>query len=208
MAAQDEHKLIPGTTLVSVDIETTGGKFSNKVMAVGFAIGDKQGNIYELKQFNLEFSNEDFSKKCFEEFWVKYPEQILELKKNALPQAQGWTKICEYIDGLEQKYSKLKFVTDNASFDHAFINYNLERYCDRLPMRYSSTGKYRSVVAPDDMLAMIPDQTLEKLMAHLNKKYPHDHNPVNDAVNIYHQYVYALKIKDAISNTSWPIGEL
>lgn len=187
--------LINTMSIVSVDIETTGSKFANKVISVGFAIGDDKGNIISLKQFNLEFDNNDFEKRCYDEFWSKHLDKLAELKQHAVPQPKGWNAINDYINDME-KLGKVKFVSDNASFDLAFINYNLERYCDRTPMRYSSSGRYRAVVAPDDMLNMLSDEKNKELTRLLNEKYPPNHNPVNDAINIYYQYIIARIIKN------------
>lgn len=187
---------------VSVDIEKAGCMFKYPIVSIGFVVGHKK-EIYEKKRFNIgvnwkkESDGGDFEDRCYDEFWSKQPQNIInECKDNALKAERQWVLIGEWIDQLEKTYPspeyEICFLTDNASFDIASIDYELEKYTGRKPMRYSSDGKYRSVKSADDMLDMLDEDSKDVAYYKINEDAIHDHNPVNDAHYIYLQYYYAL----------------
>lgn len=187
---------------VAVDIEKSGCMFKYPIVSIGFVVGHKK-EIYEKKRFNIQVNWEkesnggDFEDRCYDEFWSKQPQNIIdECIDNALSAEQQYPLLAEWINQLETTYPspeyKISFLTDNASFDIASIDYGLEKYLNRKPMRYSSTGKYRSIISADDMLYMLNDENKKKAYFEINKDVVHDHNPVNDAHFVYLQYYYAL----------------
>ncbi len=189
---------------VAVDIEKTGTKMIKyPVVSVGFVVASYY-EVLERKRFNLKVNwtseNEggDFEHRCLVEFWNKLPDDVINgCKENVLSQEEGWNEIANWINNLEVLYPEdkytIKFLTDNASFDIATIDYNLEKYVNRNPMRYSLAGKYRSVISADDMLDMTSPKYVEAVNEYLNtvEDAQHTHNPVNDAYNIFLQYFYA-----------------
>lgn len=195
------------TIFVAHDIEKTGSFISsNPVISVGFYLGDENGNEIDKRRFNLEVNwpdengnYNDFESRCWNEFWSKQDSNIIEdCKKDCKDQKTSWIEIKDFINDLEKKYTKIKFLTDNASFDTATIDYNLEKYTGRAPMRYSTSGKYRSVISSDDMLDMLPEDKFNKVMENIKSKAVHDHNPVNDAKFIYLMYIEAMKYKNLL----------
>lgn len=195
------------TAYISHDIEKTGSfLISNPVISVGFYVGDENGNELETKRFNLEVNwpkedekenYGDFERRCWIEFWSKQDKSVIEdCKINTKSQDQSWNDIRDYIDNLEKKYAKIKFLTDNVSFDTANIDYNLEKYTKRAPMKHPTTGKYRSVISADDMLDMLPENKFNEVMTIIKNNTTHDHNPVNDAKFIYLMYIEAMKYKN------------
>lgn len=194
---------MPKTICVAVDIEKCGALYIHPVVSVGFYVADSEnGQELSRHRFNIKVSWPDgrtfgdFEARCWIDFWSKQPVEIIEgCKENALPPEQAWKQIGKFIDSLEKSYpnDNIKFLSDNPSFDIANIDYNLEKYTGRSPMRYSSTGKYRSVVAADDMFDMIPKTQKSIAMEEINSVVSHDHNPVNDAHHIFLQYFHAKK---------------
>lgn len=191
---------------VSVDIEKAGCMFKYPIISIGFVVGHKE-EINERIRFNIkvvwksEKDGGDFEDKCIKEFWSKQKNEIINgCKENALPPKEAWILIEKWINELETKYPidkyKICFLTDNASFDIASIDYELEKYRDRPPMRYSSDGKYRSVYSADDMLSVLNDVDKVKVYKKIDNIVKHDHNPVNDAYHIYLQYYYALQLSN------------
>ena len=63
-------------------------------------------------------------------------------------------------------------------------------------MRYSSKGKYRSVISADDMLDTVYDKHKQAIDEYINKRAIHDHDPINDAHHIYLQYIQAMYYKE------------
>lgn len=203
-----ENKQVPDAVYVAVDIEKTGSSFTkHKVMSVGFFVGDRNGKCLETKRVNLDvkFPSEgnfgDFEERCWQEFWSKLDSKIIDiLTTDQVSQQEGWNQVAKFIDGLEEKYpnTKIKFLTNNTSFDIANIDYNLEVYCSRLPMRYSSKGKYRSVISADDMLEMLPNSLYSAARQRIHSVVKHDHDPINDAHSIYLQYIEAILYKERL----------
>jgi DNA polymerase III epsilon subunit-like protein len=140
------------TTYIAVDIEATGASYKkHKVLSVGFVVGDGTV-VLERKRFNVLAlwkpveEGGDFEARCINEFWSKMDEKTKEeCKRDAVEDFVAWKAIEGWLNEMEHKYEKIEFLTDNASFDIARIDYCLDKYCDRLPMRFSTTGKYRAI---------------------------------------------------------------
>jgi len=202
------------TIFVAVDIEKCGPLLiAHKVVSVGICIGDGSKNIIERKKFNLKVKwwviNDDdvllpyftdygdFEEGCLKQFWSKLNASVLEAcytNPEPLEQTDGWHAIAEYIDSLETTYQghQIKFLTDNGEFDIGNINYNLEKYVDRKPMRYSTTGEFRSVINTKGMLKMIPPKERTDIIKQCEQEASHNHDCVSDAENIYLQYIKAV----------------
>jgi hypothetical protein len=201
------------TILVSVDIEKAGCLIAkHPVISVGFSVGDTNGRLFSQRKFNVSvnwFQKDsegnvtnygDFEKRCVDEFWSKLPQSTIEkclTNPEPLPAESAWIAIGAWIDFLEELYPigeyEIKFVSDNPSFDIGNIDYCLERYAGRIPMRYTSKGKYRSIVTSDDMLYMLPTKALVEAKERIDNQVTHDHDCVNDSYNIMLQYVEVLR---------------
>ncbi len=200
------------TIIVAVDIEKTGALYAHPVNSVGFYIAPEVEIPCKLDKSEIEIfkwnmsvnwptvengvdNYGDFEARCWDEFWVKHPEAVMRCLTNPVPVSQktAWNEIAKMIDSLEEKYPedkyKVKFISDNASFDIANIDYNLEKYANRHPMRYSSKGKYRSIMAQDDMFDTLPEDVKTVQLAIIDREVKHDHDPVNDAHFHYLMYI-------------------
>lgn len=191
---------------VAFDIEKTGClNYTHPIVSIGYVVGDSKGNLFEKKKINLLVKwpqcdlkgincYGDFEPRCWDEFWSKRPSELLKaLQQNALSQEEGLKQFAEFLNSLELKYESIVFLSDNASFDIAALDVNLERYAKRNPLRYSTTGKYRSLLPPDDLFETLSVEQQNEL----SKKYitpfvVHDHDPSNDAEFIYRQYIAYL----------------
>lgn len=196
----------PNVVLVGVDIEKTGSfLIQNPTMSVGFYLTDLDGTELLKRKFNIRVqwptqdSFGDFEPRCWTEFWSKQPDEIRDAclhKPEADAPEKVWLEIAAFIDSLEVHFptSKVVFLSDNASFDVASIDYALEKYAKRAPMRYSTSGKYRSIKAADDMLDMLPVRARKQADQEIHARASHTHDCVEDAKFIVMQYVYAMKV--------------
>ncbi len=202
---------------VAVDIEKTGCFINNnKVVSVGFYVGNTDGAELKTLQVNFAVSwpskhsvtnqitnYRDFEERCWTEFWEAKisPEIVNSFLVDTYEYKDGWTAVNNFLNELETSYPedqyKIVFLTDNASFDVASIDSNLEKYVGRKPMRYSGSGRYRSIYSADDMFDMLPSDIKTTETARINGIVTADHNPVNDAHYIYEMYMSVLAHKPA-----------
>jgi len=195
--------------LVAVDIEKTGHLLTrHPVVSFGLVVGELDGKILERLKVNFKVKwpqeNEtenkgdlhDFEERCWTEFWLPNLEKFqpnCTSNPDPISQAEGWSKIANFINELETKYKnrKIVFLSDNPSFDVANIDYYLEFYANRAPMRYTTGLKYRSIQDPTEQLRIHPRK--EEIIEEAKQRCQHDHDPVKDAENIYWQYVVLKK---------------
>lgn len=194
-------------TYVAFDIEKAGClNLTHPIVSIGYAVGTAEGKLYYKGKFNLKvqwpniatdgtvINYGDFEPRCWNEFWSKRPaELIAKLTENAKSQLEGMSAFATFLGELEAKHGTLVFLSDNASYDIATLDVNLERYVSRKPLRYSSTGQYRSLLPADDLLETLPvDKQAELVTKWITPFNTHDHDPANDAEVIYRQYVAYL----------------
>ena len=105
-------------------------------------------------------------------------------------------EIQNYLDGLETKYPnmKIKIVSDNPCFDLGKVDWLLDHYTDRLGVRYSFNGAYRSVEDPTEQLKPIPESWIVPY-----KLPPHTHDPVDDARHIGYLWFQARDTAEKLS---------
>lgn len=204
---------------VAFDIEKTGSLFSHPINSIGVCVGDDQAVLQKFRiNIDVKWPDRllvtggtenallvrdygDFEPRCWEEFWSKQPDSLIALLRfQAQPAEDAAKRFRTWLDGLEEQYPakthKLVFLSDNASFDIASLDHFLEQFTGRIPLRYSTAGKYRSLKAPDDMLAMLPDDFVKwAIKEQIDPLVHHDHDPANDAEHIYRQYLLALKYR-------------
>lgn len=199
--------------LIGVDIEKAGDSMIRyPVVSLGITVTDINGKV--LEQFKINFTVKwfdkngfgDFEPRCVNEYWTRKvtPKVLESCRTDSVVPAFGWSKLNDYLLALEQRYPenthKIVFLSDNASYDIANIDYNLDKYLQRNAMRYSFTGKYRSVKAADDMLDMASKKYVKEAYERIKSVVLHDHDPVNDAHFICLQYVEAMRYKHLIES--------
>jgi hypothetical protein len=200
------------TLIICYDIEKTGDSIDSAINAIGIVVGyEDTGEILQTLRLNLQvdwplihsatgkvITYGSFDRRCWDEFWSK---QSAEFRKSIYVDAQNqtisWREIRRFIDDLEDKYpnDKIKFVSDNPSFDTAALDFFVHRYVDRIPFRYAKTGKYRALMNPNDMMRTFPEDVKSRIVELAANKAAHDHNPLNDALNIFWRYYYVRKAR-------------
>ena len=202
---------------VAVDIERTGPFLvRNKTNSIGFFVGNDRGDPIIQKKVNIEVqwpdgkTLGDFEPTCWHEFWAKQPEEVLNgCKKFAIPIDSAFVEVAQFLQDLERAFPEdcfeIIFLTDNPSFDIANIDFGLEMYAKRKPMRFSSTsGEYRSIIVVDDLLFFMPDESQESFWLNVSSKMKNRlaHDALSDAEKIYRTYIEAVERKQVKGNCS------
>lgn len=150
----------------------------------------------------------DFSKKCWDEFWYKAwytrgQPLIKRLTDGAVDHNEGIAKIRDLLDEYMTKYPedkyKIVFLSDNAAFDIAFIDYWLHRLFNRR-LRVSRSGRFMPLKAADDMADMLPESYVKRRLSEFGVN--HDHDPMHDAEVVLFQHYIALEAKDRIEKSN------
>lgn len=201
---------------VAVDIEKTGSQLlAHKIISIGLCVGNETGEILERKRIDLQvkwFTQDDygdFEPNCVDEFWDSRPElRPLFDHPGALPQATGILQFADWIDNLEERFPhpayKIKFVSDNPSFDIATLDLACEIHAARRPIRYSARQypdargtrhQYRAIEVPWKLLDAFPEVEVNREVARIKETLTKKHDPVQDAEFIYRLYMLGLRLK-------------
>lgn len=206
----------PIQILVACDIEKTGAHLTkHPVVSVGFVVGDTSGKLLESLKVNFkvqwplyEYNDKvinprtdkptwygDFEERCWNEFWTSEqgPPRSMFMTPTPVDQVSGWSLVNKFLYNLELKYPYpyycIRFISDNPSFDIGNIDYNLATHCDRMPMRYTTYGFYRSIVNPSDIIRGLSQKERDEITKKIAPQINHNHDSVNDAHAHYIRYI-------------------
>jgi hypothetical protein len=176
------------TVYVAFDIEAGGSGYQHPVIAVGVChgtVGD-----YKRKRWCIRFNANTFEKRCVDEFWSKNQNILGIIEREAMDEDVAWKEIADFIDSLELLYPastyRIKFVSDNPAYDIARIDYMLYVKRGRLPLRYTTEGKYRSISDPSEQVKGLPPAqraVMDELVTSAKNRasVSHTHLPDDDA---------------------------
>lgn len=152
--------------------------------------------------------------RCLREYWNakdkdgKQPqlEQKVQFLKEAVPTKEAMTKFAKQVDELDTMYD-VTVVMDNPAFDGGFLAVYYSEFLDRLsishklPLTDPSTGLlkhsgYRVLTMPHEMAlkkqinkngqeVVFDNAAYQAALEEIKKLHIHDHNPENDAKQIY-----------------------
>jgi hypothetical protein len=176
---------------VAFDIESAGSDLDRPVLAVGVCHGTNLID-YGKRRWCIEFQRAQIEKRCMDEFWSKHEDILQTIEKEARNPYIVWKQIARFIDDLETLYPRethdIIFVSDNPAFDIALIDRNLKSMVDRLPLRYTKDGMYRTISDPSEQRRWFPKR--KELDEFVKENSIHDHLPDNDAEQIYLMQVF------------------
>lgn len=198
-----------GKVYLAMDIETTGQYLGrNAMIALGMVVMDDEMNI--LKNFTvcLKENGKEREERCMSEFWGKQPAELFDnIMKNGIDPSIAMNSLVDWLLDVESTYGdRLVVLSDNPSYDVAWINYYLSTYSTR-PMLYYGWNEqkqeyeYRRIWDTDSVfhgaLAMkkgeIVEWGLEKELDVQNVKWSNSHVPEEDASNIAANYILFVK---------------
>ena len=195
------------THFLSIDIEATGDRFNNPVIAIGTCFGPVDGSWPRNKLIkfrgNLKpLPGDEHDPLCMSEFWAKHPRVYDEIAAGAEDAAVVMTKLlahCQelvaaYEDNPDAKGGKIKLVSDCPDFDLGRLHYLGEVATKTWPTPLRNLGKPNARHGQAD-----PSERLDATgqwdvcEAWIQRNVPgvvHDHRPENDAEHSYYQMVY------------------
>lgn len=192
--------------VLAIDIETSGSLLGhNGILSIGASLQNLDRKEIESFFVNMQLvDGRSFEESCRRDFWDKNPIILEFVSQQAVHPTQGMKAFGAFIDNAQRTYPNLIVVSDNPSFDIAWIDYYLSVYGDRKPLRYNAIdGKYDMIwdaasVQKTWCSMKIPGADfLSPLKGHkealgLEHTVPKDHNPLNDARNIAGFYIQTL----------------
>ncbi|OJW47189.1 MAG: hypothetical protein BGO67_03685 [Alphaproteobacteria bacterium 41-28] len=191
--------------VLAIDIETSGSSFKqNGIVSIGASLQDHNSNELDSFQINLVLpEGRSYEERCVKEFWSENKKIHNFVQQNAVAPKEAMDKFCAFLTEVETRFSDLIVISDNPSFDIAWLNFYLDEYTDRLPLNYAENMTYRIIWDIYSMLKVLlcergdfesSWELPEKLG--LKSKWPADHNPLNDARTIadyFNQIVKEMK---------------
>ncbi len=194
--------------ILGIDVETSGSSYKkNGLLSIGCSLQDEDSNEIDSFQVNLDLpKDKEFEKGSIENFWSKNQKIYDSITTNTIPPEEAMNKFCTFLSKYEQKYQDLLIISDNPSFDIAWINFYLDLYTSRKPMNYGINLKTRqiwdsSTLQKNWLCIKMKHKSLFPPKGHkeklgLKSKWSHDHNPLNDArviASFYNQTIKQMK---------------
>jgi hypothetical protein len=190
--------------VLAVDIEASGPSLKkNGIVSIGASILDAFSNEKDSFQINLSLpEGKEYEENCLNEFWLKNIQAYNFVQTNATNPKIAMQEFVNFIDNAE-RFENLKIVSDNPSFDIAWLNHYILEFTERVPLGYTASNEYRIIWDTHSMqktlLAMKGDSRSEWGLPEklgLKSHWMHDHNPLNDARTIadyYNQVINELE---------------
>ncbi|HUX80603.1 MAG TPA: 3'-5' exoribonuclease [Alphaproteobacteria bacterium] len=179
--------------VLALDIETSGCSLKKHgIVSIGASLQDKNSNELDSFQINVTLpEGHTYEERCVKEFWSENKKIYEFVQQNAVAPSIAMGKFCTFLRQVETRYPELIVVSDNPSFDVAWLNLYLSEYTDRLPLNYTEDNTYRIIWDTYSMQKVLTCERgdfesswelPEKLG--FKSKWPADHNPLNDARTI------------------------
>jgi hypothetical protein len=167
---------------------------------------------YKKKKWWIKLP-EDFkiSKKQMNEFWDKHPDVYKQMIETENEEQSVIRDFIKSFDSAIRTFTpdeikNVVLISDNPLFDFGMLDKLIDKYkCRGFPLRYTTTGRYRSVFSITDS-AYFGNyfQTIDDKIKSHDQNIVHDHSPDNDAqyLAFFHlEVVRAQKMLGQIYNT-------
>lgn len=205
--------------VLAVDIETSGPYLTkNALLSVGCSVQDSNGKEHESFLVNIKPpEGRIFDPECKKQFWDRHPQAMEAVQKDAQEPHLAVAKLKSFLDKVNSSYKDCVIVSDNPSFDIAWIDQYLSEYGNSKPMRYGVDGTYRMVwdtssvqkfwmcikTTSNPNFYFPPRKHREKLG--LKVDFEHNHTALNDARTIAGYYAQTVKqMQDYIASALAP----
>jgi DNA polymerase III alpha subunit (gram-positive type) len=202
---KDDSLQIKKCVVIALDVETSGPNFTtNSLISIGVSVQDMEMN--EIASFQRNLAIEEgryFDERCLNDFWRKHDEAFRFVTSNTSDPKVVMEDLSAFVSDIETTYPSCVIVSDNPSFDIAWINLYFSRYTERLPINYHTNGKHRMIWDSSSVqktwcgfkkgvsFSYIPLKY--EAVLRLSSPIVHDHNPLNDAREIASFFIQTWK---------------
>lgn len=192
------------TVYLAIDIEKVDDYQSSPIVAFGACLGDINGTVLESHAWYPALpQNAKFGERCKREFWDKQVGLYATFEDRAEPTAAAYNSFVAWLNGLEAHYGNIVVLSDNPAYDLGSLDHQLERYCGRLPVRYTSLGEYRCVSDWSEQCARMGAGAYGSIMARAKAEMGElsqlIHNPEVDAELIYRCTIITERIAGRVN---------
>jgi hypothetical protein len=189
---------------LAIDIEKLGNYQDAHIIAIGFCLGDNNGNTLETKMWAISTTERDVIEPvCKREFWDRYGQLLADFIALGRPAMVVYSEIAAWLDALEIKYPNIIILSDNPSYDLSGFDNLMYRFTQRLPLRYTRAHGYRCVTDYSEQLWALGPGVGKKICTmaaeRMNLTEDNKHNPAKDAEFIYHASWLTARLIDKIS---------
>jgi hypothetical protein len=213
--------------LISVDVESTGDDFERHALvelgAAAYAFKSGRYECLEAWSSIMQVpSARGWGARCVRQFWSSKPALVEKKRSIEATDISPVTAMSEFVDWVEQvvkKYagdspSPVRFITDNAAFDAAWIGIYLCKYGGHNPLHTFFGGKFQAVIDTSSYhqgvarIDHVEERKRKRAAGHFSEdracrkflrvpddvrsKIPHDHDPKHDAQNIAEEHAIIL----------------
>lgn len=206
---------------IAVDVEKKGASFDHPIIQIGVAWSltcaswgpfplayGTDINSIKTASFCFDYKDKPFEKRCYDEFWIKYLDILKRIEGAAKPSKEQWKNFDKWLVELESQAESIKIVSDNPGYDIEAIDYHLHEELGRFPIRYDSTGKYRSISDASEQIKGLPAMYRDQIKAKRDSMSNHSHWAEDDARSILVQYFLVKQTIDIINKADKDIMQL
>ncbi len=183
----------PKEIYIAVDIERVGASFKYGILAIGACVGFSNGVIIEKRMFASKVPpKEGFEPRTYD-WWQQFPDVLQHINNHAEPdhirKFHAWLLELDRVWGPFGRDNvgkvKARLVSDNPAYDIGVINLEFYKLFgdEAKPMAEMFSAGYVPTDDPTEQEAFLSAAQHEFVEAFITA--PHDHNPENDATQIY-----------------------
>jgi hypothetical protein len=181
----------------TVDLE---GVNNSTINQIGFFACDQNGVPLVKREWSIKLKDGTKFDLHKSEFWDKYPKLLKYIEATSLPENIQIKDFVNTFDGVSKYFNfpeeKITIVSNNPEYDFGQLSTYIKEHCRRDPLRYTTTGKYRSIKDIGEALRPLGIHNIVKKNA--SEIQTHDHSAPNDAEHICMVHLIGVEVINAI----------
>ena len=195
--------------LLAIDVESRGeNMITHGIVSIGWCVGcADEFHVIERGRVSLKpLPGQTFERRCIDEFWSKYKDQLHMLQKEAVDADRGMSEFRQKMQEYDRNY-RVTIVSDNPAFDIGIVNYYLNYHgYPWLQYTFDDDRRYRSIYCAEGFARgavglryeTSPFTNKKKCVQRLGSKLVSGvtHSPDDDARAVYEFHIKCLRAFD------------